>query len=113
MFSDSNQQSTFPQFAGERKQTNFGYFGFGPFTYTSLSATDALSRLLTLANGKSTESDCHWISFQPALRERTQDRQVVEDWEMDDGVWKFRAVFDGKLHVFCSFSKPTFLPSVC
>ena len=100
MFSVSDQQFPFPQFTGERKQTNFGYFGFGPFAYTSLSATDALSRLLALANGKSTDSGCHWISFQPALREQTQDRQVIEDWKMDDGVWKFRAVFDCRLHVF-------------
>jgi hypothetical protein len=39
----------------------------------------------------------HTVAFQPSCRPeyRTEDRHLVEDWELASGTWKFIGVFDG------------------
>ena len=39
----------------------------------------------------------HTVAFQPSRRPeyRSEDRHLVEDWELANGTWKFVGVFDG------------------
>jgi pyruvate dehydrogenase phosphatase len=69
---------------------------FGPFAYTLLSEPDVSSELARLS-GATHVANVHCVTFQPCPNpeERSQDRYVVQDWALADGVWKFLAVFDG------------------
>lgn len=48
------------------------------------------------------------VSFQPCPdpEQRSQDRYVVESWDMPDGAWTFAGVFDGE------FGKELLYPSL-
>jgi hypothetical protein len=69
---------------------------YGPWKYRKLHDQQLTSVLTGVADPKTIAGvDC--ISFQPCLADgsESQDRYVVEDWELEDGIWKFLAVFDG------------------
>ncbi|KAJ6558605.1 protein serine threonine phosphatase 2C [Mycena vulgaris] len=74
----------------EKKQNVYGA------TYTALAEPQLSAELARLANPQSFGST-DVVSLQPCLspNERTQDRFVVADWELADGVWRFHAVCDG------------------
>lgn len=77
-------------------ETNLGYEGYGPWRYRKLSEPELTSLLTRLADPKSIAGvDC--VSFQPATGEApiNQDRYAVEDWDLEGGIWKFLAIFDG------------------
>jgi hypothetical protein len=46
----------------------------------------------------------HTVTFQPSRRPecRTEDRHLVEDWNLVNGTWKFVGVFDGLLELLLS-----------
>jgi pyruvate dehydrogenase phosphatase len=74
-----------------KKQNVYG------LTYTVLAEPYLSSELARLANPQSF-GNTDVVSIQPCLTptERSQDRFVVEDWELLDGThWKFQAVCDG------------------
>jgi hypothetical protein len=52
-----------------------------------LSELDCVSQA-TLACGAYT------VAFQPSNRP-SEDRHLVEDWQLADGTWKFLGIFDG------------------
>jgi len=84
------------QRSSNSKQTDMGWPGYGPWTYTSLSEPLLTSELARLSGAKSIgKTDC--VSFQPCLNpdQRNQDRYVVVDWELSNGTWQFRGIFDG------------------
>lgn len=67
------------------------------WAYELLSEPLLSSELARLAESKSFhKTDC--ITFQPCpnFDERSQDRYVVIDWQLDSGTWQFRAIFDGQ-----------------
>jgi len=77
-------------------ETNLGYEGYGPWRYRKLSEPELTSLLTRLADPKSIAGvDC--VSFQPATGEApiNQDRYAFEDWDLEGGIWKFLAIFDG------------------
>jgi pyruvate dehydrogenase phosphatase len=69
---------------------------WGTFPYTLLPEPDSSSELARLS-GATHVANVHCVTFQPCLnpKESSQDRYVVQDWALADGVWKFLAVFDG------------------
>jgi hypothetical protein len=36
------------------------------------------------------------VDFQPQTKQPSEDRHVVQDWNLKNGVWKLLAVFDGR-----------------
>jgi len=69
---------------------------YGPWKYTPLTE-DELSSMLARLSGATVTADVHCVTFQPCPNpdETSQDRYVVQDWNLSNGVWKFLAVFDG------------------
>lgn len=66
------------------------------WAYESLSEPLLSSELSRLSFAQSCgDTDC--VSFQPCPdpEAKNQDRYSVLDWELSNGTWKFRAVFDG------------------
>ena len=37
----------------------------------------------------------HTVTFQPRTKCPIEDRHLVEDWKLSNGIWKFIGVFDG------------------
>ncbi|KAF9451248.1 protein serine/threonine phosphatase 2C [Macrolepiota fuliginosa MF-IS2] len=64
--------------------------------YSSLTEPLLTSELARLSFARST-SDTDSLSFQPCPNPASanQDRYVVQQWQLPDGLWSFRAVFDG------------------
>lgn len=70
--------------------------------YTSYTEPLLSSELARRASA-TTLGDTHLVSFQPSPNPHfaNQDRYVVQDWPLPDGLWSFRAIFDGpSLFVF-------------
>jgi len=68
--------------------------------YTHLNEPHLTTKLEELSKwGSLTDTD--YATLQPSLNpdEASQDRHVIEDWDIAGGKWKFRAVFDGE-HIF-------------
>jgi hypothetical protein len=70
--------------------------GSQPHTACKLSAQQLRSELARISVA-GVVCGAHTVSFQPDCRPqyRTEDRHLVEDWELDSGSWKFIGVFDG------------------
>ncbi|KAF7782481.1 hypothetical protein Agabi119p4_1857 [Agaricus bisporus var. burnettii] len=64
--------------------------------YTSYTEPLLSSELARRASA-TTLGDTHLVSFQPSPNPHlaNQDRYVVQDWPLPDGLWSFRAIFDG------------------
>ena len=92
---------------GVYSRTDMGWPGAGPWHYRKLQEP-YLSRELERQCGPKVYrlSDDHRgekpvaysASIQPCLdpEQRSQDRCIVESWEMANGLWTFAAVFDGE-----------------
>lgn len=80
------------------KYTDMGWQEEGDalWKYTSLTEPLLTNELARLSFAKST-ADTDSVSLQPCPNPESanQDRYVVQDWHLDDGLWSFRAVFDG------------------
>jgi hypothetical protein len=70
------------------------------WVYTPLPEWLALDELRRLSLARSID-DTDAVSFQPcpSIEDRSQDRYVVQDWELENGTWTFRAVFDGTVQL--------------
>lgn len=77
------------------KLTDMGWGGES-YRYTSLTEPLLTSELIRLSSAKS-HRDTDALSFQPCLHQNaaSQDRYTVQDWSLSDGLWSFRAIFDG------------------
>lgn len=71
-----------------------------PCKYTSYREPLLSSELARLSSPNSL-GDTHVLSFQPSPNPdfANQDRYVVQDWPLSDGLWSFRAIFDGLFFV--------------
>lgn len=65
--------------------------------YTVLPEPRLSSELSRLSFAKSI-GDTDAVTFQPCPNPElsNQDRFVIEDWSLPDGIWSFRAIFDGR-----------------
>ncbi|KAG7446428.1 protein serine/threonine phosphatase 2C [Guyanagaster necrorhizus] len=77
------------------RTTDLGYPG-AAWTYTLLSEPDLSYELARLAS-TNTHGSTDSVSFQPSPNPEcySQDRYVVQDWNLSTGIWYFHAVFDG------------------
>ncbi|KAK0485647.1 protein serine threonine phosphatase 2C [Armillaria novae-zelandiae] len=80
-----------------KRATDLGYPEDGArWMYTLLCEPDLSNELARLASATfhgSTDS----VSFQPSPNPEcySQDRYVVQDWNLSTGIWRFHAIFDG------------------
>lgn len=85
-------------------QTDLGWGpGAGPWNYRKVPEP-TLSSLLATAARPNTIGSVDIIDFQPQTRQSSEDRHIVQDWELQNGTWKLLAVFDGnklQLRIFC------------
>lgn len=81
----------------QRKHTDLGWEG-RDFTYTPLSKEQAVAEMERLSSPKvSHNGTTHTASLQPHPKKHSQDRHIAENWDLQEGgIWKFRALFDGK-----------------
>lgn len=78
-----------------RGQTDLGWGPVsGPWSYRKVPEPDLSSLLAAVANAKSIGS-VDIIDFQPQTKQSSEDRHVVQDWNLKNGAWKLLAVFDG------------------
>lgn len=95
----------------QRPMTDLGQPSYGEsWPYTPLDEPQLSQRLAQLATPQSIGSTTHAASIQPCLvpKEKSQDRYVINDIVLDDGLWRLRAIFDG---VFHSRTAHSLLPS--
>lgn len=77
-------------------QTDLGWGpGAGPWDYRKVPEP-ILSSLLAAVAGPNTIGSVDIIDFQPQTQQSSEDRHVVQDWDLRNGTWKLLAVFDGK-----------------
>ncbi len=64
-------------------------------SFTEPLLTSELARLSFATSIKDTDA----VTFQPCPNPESvnQDRFVIQDWALSDGLWSFRAIFDGVL----------------
>lgn len=79
--------------------TDMGYKGQGPWTYRILH-DPALTRELAQMSGARSYGCVDIITLQPCPPHiyLSQDRYVIEEWDLPGGAWKFNGVFDGHLN---------------
>lgn len=67
-----------------------------PTLYTHLEEPELTSKLNELAQW-GTIGDTDYVTLQPCTNpeDASQDRFVVQDWDIRGRIWRFRAVFDG------------------
>ena len=78
--------------------TDMGYGSrYGPWKYTILPEPRLASELARLSSATRVgNADCVSLQPCPNPEEASQDRYVVQDWQLAGGVWRFAAIFDGK-----------------
>lgn len=77
-------------------QTDLGWgSGAGPWKYRKVPEPILSSLLVAVANPNTIES-VDIIDFQPQTKQSSEDRHVVQDWNLKNGAWKLLAVFDGR-----------------
>ncbi|THH08376.1 hypothetical protein EW145_g2739 [Phellinidium pouzarii] len=88
-------------------QTDMGWIGEGPWTYRLLHEpylskefdrqSSAQSYTIGGDGERATSSKAYSVTIQPCPdpEQRSQDRHVVDSWEMSGGNWTFVGVFDG------------------
>lgn len=87
---DSHQLAQYPT-----AQTDLGWGpGAGPWNYRKVTEPALSSILATVAN-TTTIGSVDIIDFQPQTKQSTEDRHVVQTWDLRNGTWKLLAVFDG------------------
>lgn len=74
-------------------QTDLGWGpDAGPWNYRKIP--DPFSLLAAVAKPNRIGS-VDIIDFQPQTELPSEDRHIVQDWALQNGTWKFLAVFDG------------------
>ena len=64
--------------------------------YRLLSEPSLSNTLSEMANAKSyADGRVDSVTIQPYMRDSSQDRLVVSEWDFGHGKWIFSAVFDG------------------
>ena len=85
-------------------QTDLGWGpGAGPWSYRKVPEP-TLSSLLAVAAKPNTIGSVDIIDFQPQTRQSSEDRHIVQDWNLQNGTWKLLAVFDGNKLQLRSFA---------
>ncbi|TFK75287.1 protein serine threonine phosphatase 2C [Pluteus cervinus] len=79
-----------------KKQTDMGMPGEGPWNYTPLTEPTLKSQLGRMSSAASF-ANTDLLTFQPCPNpdDRNQDRHIVVDWHLPNGIWQFRGIFDG------------------
>ncbi|KAI5120304.1 hypothetical protein M0805_005808 [Coniferiporia weirii] len=81
-------------------QTDMGWEGEGPWTYRLLQEPHLSSEFNRQSSPREHvlgSAKAYSVTIQPCPdpEQRSQDRYVVEGWEMPGGIWSFLGVFDG------------------
>jgi hypothetical protein len=77
-------------------QTDLGW-GSGAETWKYRKVPEpTLSSLLAAVAKPITIGSVDTIDFQPQTKQSSEDRHVVQDWNLKNGTWKLLAVFDGR-----------------
>ncbi|KAI5120983.1 hypothetical protein M0805_006655 [Coniferiporia weirii] len=81
---------------GNFASTDMGWGGEDRWTYRILSEEQVTPELLRLSQ-HGTKGCVDYATLQPctSYEARSQDRFVVQNWDMPDGQWAFSGVFDG------------------
>ncbi|KAH8119538.1 protein serine/threonine phosphatase 2C [Phellopilus nigrolimitatus] len=76
--------------------TDMGWGGEDRWTYRILSEEQITPELLRLCE-HGMDGHVDYVTFQPctSYEARSQDRFVVQNWDMPDGQWVFSGIFDG------------------
>lgn len=76
--------------------TDMGYTGEGPWTYRILHDPALKNELAQISRAK-TYGCVDIVTLQPCPPHvyLSQDRYVVEEWDLPGGTWRFNGVFDG------------------
>ncbi|GLB37225.1 putative protein serine threonine phosphatase 2C [Lyophyllum shimeji] len=80
--------------------TDMGYQGQGPWAYRILREPLLTEELTRMSAAKAYPFGIDVVSLQPCPLHisRSQDRHVVEQWDLPNGKWIFNGVFDGHLN---------------
>ncbi|KAG5646310.1 hypothetical protein DXG03_003907 [Asterophora parasitica] len=78
--------------------TDMGFTGQGPWPHRILQEPALTQELRRKSEIQAFLFGVDVVSLQPcpAHVHRSQDRYVVEEWDLPDGKWIFNGVFDGK-----------------
>lgn len=81
--------------------TDMGWGGEDKWTYRILTDEQITTEMLRLSQAHGVDGHVDHISFQPcqSYEARSQDRYVVQIWDLPGGQWTFSGVFDGKFRV--------------
>lgn len=76
--------------------TDMGWGG-EKWTYRILSEDQIMPELIQKCQSRGTNGHVDYASLQPctSYEARSQDRLVVQIWDMPDGEWTFSGIFDG------------------
>ena len=77
--------------------TDMGWGGGDRWTYRILSE-EQITQELHRVSHHGTCGNIDYVTFQPctSYEARSQDRFVVQHWDLPDGRWTFSGVFDGE-----------------
>ena len=77
--------------------TDMGWGGQDRWTYRILSDDQILPELSRLSQPR-TDGIVDTVTFQPcpSFEARSQDRHVVDHWDLPGGRWTFCGIFDGE-----------------
>lgn len=77
--------------------TDMGW-GAETWTYRILSDDQIVPELIQKSQSCGSTEHVDYVSFQPctSYEARSQDRLVVQNWDMPDGQWTFSGIFDGE-----------------
>lgn len=88
--------------------TDMGYPGQGPWAYRILKEPSLMEELSRMSGAKTYGFGVDIVSLQPCPSHisQSQDRCVVEEWNLPGGKWIFNGVFDGQSCVSIFSSHP-------
>ena len=77
--------------------TDMGWGGEERWTYRKLTDEEVIPEILRIGN-HGMEENVDYITFQPCMSYelRSQDRFVVQNWDLQGKRWSFSAIFDGE-----------------
>lgn len=77
--------------------TDMGWGGEERWTYRKLKEEEVIPEILRISH-HGLQEDVDYITFQPCMtyESRSQDRFVVQNWDLQGKRWTFTAIFDGE-----------------